>query len=161
MRRCYMESTDTTRDLARLIVKADHESPVAFPSDANRSSMNSPLSVAQQLREQSVNLLPKPFQNPRGADGKKNNHKMPGITHINERFAERRLLICERLCKPLLQELEQYSYTDTGKVQDGKDHCTDAFRYAVMSIIQGYGKPLRDDPWANGSMTDDEPWNTY
>ena len=149
IRRCYMEPTDTTREMARLIVKADHESPVAFPPDANRTAMNSPLTVAQQLRELNINLLLKPFLNPKGADGKRNNHKMPGITHINERFAERRLLICDRLCKQLLGEIEQYSYTDTGKVQDGKDHCIDAFRYAVMSIIQGFGQPLRKDPWGD------------
>ena len=59
-------------------------------------------------------------------------------------MAEGRLKISTR-CVQLLNELDQYSYTETGKIQDGKDHSIDAFRYAVMSLIQGYGEPLKDN----------------
>ena len=117
-----LSSTNTTRDLGRLIATIDHTNNVVWPSDANRSSMNSDSTVADQLRQLEIKLLGKPFMNPRGADGKKNNFKAPGINHIIERFSERRLLISERLCSQLLDEIENYAYTETGKIQDGKDH---------------------------------------
>ena len=153
------ESTDTTKDLARLIVTVEHQCPVAFPSDANRSSMSSDSTVAQQLREMDINLLTHPFMNPRGADGKKNNYKMPGIKHISERMREGKLKINTSRCSQLLDELDQYSYTDTGKLQDGNDHCIDAFRYAVMSVIQSLGEPLRNEhPFG---VDEDDDWNHY
>ena len=155
------ESTDTTRDLAKLIVKVEHQVPVAFPSDANRSSMNSEMTVSQQLRENDIKLLLKPFMNPKGADGKRNNHKMPGIKHISERIREGKLKISSK-CSQLLDEMDQYSYMDNGKIQDGNDHCIDAFRYAVMSIIQGLGAPLRTDPWAeHDANQEDYTYNSY
>jgi len=158
---CRMESTDTTRDLARLIVKVDHRVPVAWPNDANRASMNSDSTVAEQLRQMDIKLLGKPFMNPKGADGKSNNYKAPGINYINELFAEGKLLISDR-CTQLLAEIEQYSYTETGKIQDGKDHCIDAFRYAVMSIIQGLGEPLLDEGWGYEEVEhEDFYYNAY
>ena len=153
------EPTDTTRDLAKLIVKVEHQCPVAFPADANRSSMNSEATVAQQLRQFDIDLLLKPFMNPKGADGKRNNHKMPGLKHMSERMREGKLKISTR-CTQLLSEIDQYSYTETGKVQDGRDHCIDAARYAVMSIIQGYGKPLAKDYWAEDEQ-DEFHYNSY
>ena len=157
--RVRKESTDTTKDMARLIVTVEHQCPVAFPSDANRSSMSSDTTVAQQLREMDIQLLTHPFMNPKGADGKKNNYKMPGIKHISERMREGKLKIHPNRCAALLDELDQYSYTDTGKLQDGNDHCIDAFRYAVMSIIQGLGQPLKQDPFVSDS--EDGDWNFY
>ena len=142
VRNACRESTDTTRDLAKLIVKVEHQCPVAFPADANRSNMNAETTVAQQLREMDIKLLGRPFSNPKGADGKRNNHKMVGIKHISERIREGKLKISSNRCSQLLEEIDQYSYSDTGKVQDGNDHCIDAFRYAVMSIIQEFGAPL-------------------
>ena len=141
-----LDSTDTTRDMAKLIMKTDHQSPVAWPPDAGKASMNASSSVAQQLREMNVNLLGKPFMNPKGADGKRNNYKNTGILEINQRFSEGRLKINEN-CVPLLNEIEQYSYTESGKIQDGRDHCIDAMRYAIMSIIQDLGAPLQNHGW--------------
>ena len=158
--RAQKGATDTTRDLARLIVKVDHQSPVAFPSDANRSSMSSDTNVAQQLREIDINLLSKPFMNPKGADGKKNNYKAPGLKHISERMREGKLKISSG-CKALLDEMDQYSYTDTGKIQDGNDHCIDAFRYAVMSIIQGYGAPLMNYDFDDEYSDEEFVYNSY
>ena len=153
-----MESTDTTKDMSKLIMKTEHRAPVAWPSDAGRSTMNAAASVADQLREMDVKLLAKPFMNPKGADGKRNNFKMPGITEINQRFSEGRLRISSQ-CQPLIKEIENYSYTETGKIQDGKDHCIDAFRYAVMSIIQGFGEPLQAERWQFDSTDDDYHFN--
>ena len=156
-----LSSTNTTRDLGRLIATIDHTNNVVWPSDANRSSMNSDSTVADQLRQLEIKLLGKPFMNPRGADGKKNNFKAPGINHIIERFSERRLLISERLCSQLLDEIENYAYTETGKIQDGKDHCIDAMRYAIMSIVQGYGEPLVDEGWPEDDHDDEYFFNSY
>ena len=155
-----LASTDTTRDLGRLIATLDHTVNVAWPSDANRSSMNSQSTVADQLRQLEIKLLTKPFLNPRGADGKQNNFKAPGINEINSRFAEGKLKISTD-CVSLLKEMEQYSYTETGKIQDGKDHCIDAFRYAVMSVIQGLGAPLKDNPWEGIDYTEEFHYNSY
>ena len=48
--------TNTTRELTRMIASVNHVLPVVWPSDANRSSMSSDSSVADQLRDQGVNL---------------------------------------------------------------------------------------------------------
>ena len=151
--------TNTTRELTRMICSIDHQLPVAWPSDANRSSMSSDSSVADQLREQGINLLGKPFMNPKAADGRRNNFKAPGINHINERFAEHRLLISTK-CSILLGQIEQYSYDKNGKIQDGNDDAIDSFRYNVMSIIQGYGKPLTPKH-ERYSEAEEETWNCY
>ena len=151
------ESTDTTRDLARLIVWTDHESPVAWPNDANKSSMNADSTVSQQLRSMDINLLGKPFLNPKGADGKVNNWKMPGIKEMAQRFSDGRLKISERYCNDLLKQIEEYSYDVNGRLKDGNDHCVDAVRYAIMSIIQGYGQPLNiPNKFDDAGFDDDE-----
>ena len=153
--------TNTTKELSRLITSVNHTIPVVWPSDAGKASMNSESTVVDQLKELQINVLGKPFLNPRGADGKRNNYKAPGINEINHRFAEGRLKISAN-CKELLHEMQQYSYTESGKIQDGKDHAIDAFRYAVMSIIQGHGDPIVDDSWDNYNQEDDDYYfNTY
>ena len=155
-----VDETNTTRELARLITSVNHTSPVAWPPDAGKASMSSESTVADQLREMNINLLGKPFLNPRGADGKRNNWKAPGINEINQRFAEGRLKISAD-CKELLKEMQSYSYTESGKIQDGKDHAIDAFRYAVMSIIQDLGAPLSDIGWGSQVEDDDFFYQTY
>ena len=160
--RCKKDTTNTTRDLARLIVWTDHESPIAWPADANRSSMNADTTVAQQLRQKGLNLLLKPFMNPKGADGKTNNYKMPGVKEMAERMSDGRLKINKRFCGQLLDEIEEYSYQENGRLKDGNDHLIDATRYAVMSIIQGYGSPLTDKGWgAYDNMEDEFFHQTY
>ena len=155
VREANLESTDTTNQLSKLIMRTEHRCPVAWPSDAGRQSMNADASVAEQLRNLDVDLLGKPFVNPKGADGKRNNFKAPGIQEINQRFSEGRLKISIS-CDDLLKEIENYSYTESGKIQDGKDHCIDAMRYAVMSIIQGHGTPLKLEEWSRYDDWDDE-----
>ena len=83
--------------------------------------------------------------NPPSPDGSKNNHLDPGFQEINSRFASNRLKISSK-CAGLLSEIEGYGYgkdnngQPTGKpAKYQQDHLCDAFRYAVMTIIQGYG----------------------
>ena len=155
------EFTNTTDELVKLIMKTDHRCPVAWPSDANRTSINAPTSITEQLREKNVNLVGKPFLNPKGADGKKNNFKMPGIVEINERFAEGRLWI-EADCYDLLDEINKYAYLENGKLPDKNDHCIDAFRYTIMSLIQGLGESLNSKGWDDfGDYDEEYHYNTY
>ncbi len=140
---CKMEETNTTLELSRLIGSVNHKVPVMWPNDASKANMNAESTVAEQLQEMQINLTAKPFLNPRGPDGKRDNRKAQGIQHINQRFSEGKLLISTD-CEELLHEIKSYSYTETGKIQDGRDHCIDAMRYGVMSIIQGLGAPFID-----------------
>ena len=160
---CATGPTNTTRDLARLITKLDHTVPVIWPNDANRQSMNSPSTIVDQLREMKINLTGNPFLNPKGADGKTNNFKAPGINHINERFYDGKLWISNHDNNaPLLHELEQYSYLENGKLQDGRDDIMDAMRYAVMGLIQGLGEPLQGDSWDQYDTFEEEyHFNSY
>ncbi len=148
----------TVRDLAKGITSVNHVAPVAWPNDAGRTSMTVQTTIAEQLRERGINLLGKPFLNPRGADGKKNNFKMPGLQEMNNRFAEGKLLVNKDLVL-LVEQMTGYAFDKNGKIQDGNDDMIDAFRYAVMSIIQGFGEPLVDPPWPE----DDEEYtyNSY
>ena len=157
---CKLAETNTTKEMARLITSVNHTVPVAWPNDANRSSMASHSTVADQLREFQVNLLGKPFLNPRGADGKRNNHKAPGIKEMNQRFTEGRLLISTE-CTELLKQLEEYAYDKAGKIQDGNDDIIDACRYAIMSIIQDLGASVVDDGWGTNNQDDEFHWNSY
>ena len=110
--------------------------------------MNSPSTIAEQLREMGVGLVGKAFMNPRGADGKSNNHIAPGVAEINERIHDGRLKISVE-CDVLLKQIEQWQYDANGTISTNqKDDAIDAFRYAVMSIIQGLGDPIGSDVWA-------------
>ena len=142
------KNTVETRELARLITGVSHTVPVVFPSDANKQSMNSPATVAEELLDMDINLTRKPFSNPRDAAGKKNNFKAPGINYINDLISQGRFKINVN-CGELMEEFSNYQYIrvrklDPNKVklQDGKDDLMDAMRYAMMSIIQGLGGPL-------------------
>lgn len=140
--------------------------PVAFPRDGNNySDFKGGATVASTLRDEyQVLLLPNPFMNPVGTDGKKNNHLSPGFTEINSRLSDGRLKILAD-CTELINEFNNYSYDSNGKPMKGsEDHLMDAFRYAVMTIIQHLGRPneSRAKFWYdedNGS--DDYHYNTY
>ena len=153
--------TDTTREMAKLITRVNHIVPVAWPSDANKTDMRSQSTVAEELREMQVNLLGKPFINPKGADGKRNNWKATGINYINSMFSDGKLRISAN-CVCLIDELLQYQYDKNGKIQDGNDHALDAFRYAIMSLVQDLGAPMNDrDAFYDEDDDDDYTFNSY
>ena len=125
----------------------DPRLPVAWPRDGSKSSdWKGGGTIADKLRTDfKLNLLVDPFMNPPSPDGSKNNHLDPGFQEINSRFASNRLKISSK-CAGLLSEIEGYGYgkdnngQPTGKpAKYQQDHLCDAFRYAVMTIIQGYG----------------------
>ena len=139
--------TPTDQDFARQVHFIDPYLPVAWPRDGNTSSdWKGGGTISDKLRsEYRVNLLRDPFLNPIGLDGGKNNHLDPGFQEINDRLRTNRLKISVK-CEELLNEMENYGYgVDNNGISTGKpkkyseDHLCDAFRYAVMTIIQGFG----------------------
>ena len=48
-------------------------------------------------------------------------------------------LFVEEECKPLLEEMERYSWEDTGRPEDGNDHCINAEQYAWMAYLEEIG----------------------
>ena len=69
----------------------------------------------------------------------------------------------------MLAEIEGYGYgkdnngQSTGKpAKYQQDHLCDAFRYAVMTIIQDYGESRFGDQYSSSELDDEEYfYNTY
>ena len=147
--------TPTDRDFVKQVNFIDPYVPVAWPRDGSKASdWKGGGSIALKLREMGLNMLSDPFFNPVGPDGQRNNHLTPGFQEINSRIQSNRLKISSE-CMGLLREIENYGYgkdmhgRPTGK-PDSKcvDHLCDAFRYGVMTIIQGLGQPMNQvSPW--------------
>ena len=129
----------------------DPNIPIAWPRDGNKASdWKGGGTIADKLRtEHGLNMLRNPFLNPKGPDGKTNNHLDPGFQEINSRLGSGRLKISTE-CQELLKEIQFYHYgkdlngNSTGKPDKTcEDHLCDAMRYGVMSIIQGFGEPQK------------------
>ena len=151
-----MDDTPTSREISKVVFSVNPHVPVAWPNDASRRAANAPETIIEQLREYGMNALGKAFMNPKDAMGKKNNHIRPGIVEINERFHDGRLRI-HGGCRDLLKQIENYQHKENGDIPvDGKIDLIDAFRYAVMSIIQGYGEPAFQNPWDQEDLWEDE-----
>ena len=132
---------------------------VAWPRDGNNfADFKGGATTAATLRdEHGILLLPDPFMNPIGSDGKKNNHLSPGFAEINSRFADGRLKIYDA-CEDLIHEINNYAHDDNGKPEkNSEDHLCDAFRYAVMSVIQGLGieAQTKGRVWYDQTQDDD------
>ena len=161
---CWKGKTDTHREFAQRVWQFDANTPVAWPRDGNKTGgFKGSATVAQKLTDVGVELLPEPFMNPLGQDGKKNAELEPGFIEIRSRLHTGRLKINEELV-PLFDELENYRYDTNGKPKPRQhDHLMDAMRYGVMSIIQDLGEPLRDDG-VRPDVWDEDPdyhWNSY
>ena len=161
---CWKGKTDTHREFAQKIWQFDATTPVAWPRDGNKSGgFKGSATVAQKLTDVGVELLPEPFWNPLGQDGKRNAELEPGFIEIRSRLHTGRMKVNEQLV-PLFDELENYRYDTNGKPKPRQqDHLMDAMRYGVMSIIQDLGEPLRDDGlrgWEDG-LEDELHWNSY
>ena len=137
----FKENIGNLREHCQGIWKLDPYVPVAWPRDGNNyGDFKGGASTAATMRDEfGVLLLPSPFLNPIGPNNIKNNHLAPGFVEINSRFGDGRLKIHTR-CEKLIHEINNYSYDSNGKPMKGsEDHLCDAFRYAVMSIIQRLG----------------------
>ena len=127
------------RDFAKRIWSLDAQCPVAWPRDGGRKNTQGADTYVSKLEEMGVNLLPKPFMNPRGPDGKQNNKIYPGIVAINDALAQGKLKISKN-CVKLLKEFENYAYKENGQPQ-GADHLLDAMRYGYLMLLQDWGEP--------------------
>ena len=54
-------------------------------------------------------------------------------------LAHRQHLFVEEDCAPLLEELDRYSWEDSGRPEDGNDHCINAEQYAWMAYLEEIG----------------------
>lgn len=54
-------------------------------------------------------------------------------------LAHRQHLFAEEDCAPLLEELDRYSWEDSGRPEDGNDHCINAEQYAWMAYLEEIG----------------------
>ena len=156
----WKKNIGNLREHAQGIWSLNPYCPVAFPRDGNNyADFKGGASVAAQMRDEfGVLLLPDPFMNPVGTDGKKNNHLQPGFSEINSRFVEGRLKIFDG-CEQLINEINDYAFDSSGKpMKNSNDHLCDAFRYAVMSIIQGLGQAgeTKSKFWYDKMNDDDE-----
>ena len=139
--------TPTLMDIARTIWAVNPNVPVAWPNDLNKRFVNSATLPRDDMLEFGVNLLPQSFKNPANEDGKKTdwNHIGPGVHEINARFADGKLMISDN-CPILLKQISQWQYDDKGAIPTNQhDDAIDAFRYAVMTIIQHFGEQLQGD----------------
>ena len=160
--------TPTDESFIKQVNFIDPNLPIIWPRDGSQASdWKGGGTIASKLIDMGLNLTPRPFLNPKKAGVADNNHLDPGFQEINSRIKTNRLKISTD-CKKLITEIQSYGYGKDAKgISTGKpkknsdDHLCDAFRYAVMTIIQGKGKPLRDDSWDNDYFADEEPWNTY
>lgn len=143
----FKEHTPTDKMFVKNVNFIDPHLPIAWPRDGNTSSdWKGGGTIAEKLRnEWGLRLLNKPFHNPIGPDGQKNNHLAPGFQEINNRFATNRLKVSIE-CRELISEIENYGYgkdvngQSTGKpAKNSEDHLLDAMRYGVMTVIQGHG----------------------
>ena len=161
--------TVTDKDFVKNLNYISPDLPVAWPRDANTSAdWKGGGTIAEKLRNEfDVNLLNNPFHNPIGPDGQKNNHLHPGFQEMNARFASNRLKVSIE-CRELISEIENYGYgkdingQSTGKpAKNSEDHLIDAFRYAVMTIIQGHGDEPFKNPWDDFEQDDDFVFQSY
>ena len=161
---CWKQNIGHLKEHAQGIWTLDPYVPVAWPRDGNNyADFKGGATTAATLRDDyNILLLSDPFLNPVGPDGKKNNHLSPGFAEINSRMSDGRLLIHDD-CKELLEEINNYAFDSNGRPMKGsEDHLCDAFRYAVMSIIQGLGTKSDSKAWIiDNSDDDDYHYETY
>lgn len=160
----FKHNVHTEDEMARAIWGLDSNIPVAWPDDAGRKGFKGQGTVQTLLSDLGVNMLPKWFENP--PDMRQKSHKalQPGFAHINSRLYSGKMKISTN-CVMLLKEMANYQYKDEAGVEvTGVHHTCDAMRYAVLSVIQGYGSPKgtkRNDYWDNDDIWENYNVNTY
>ena len=147
----------------------DPNVPIAWPRDGNKASdWKGGGTISDKLRnEWGLNMLSDPFSNPEKDGRKGNNHIQPGLQEINDRLSTGRLKISGD-CQELLKEMSFYHYgkdiqgNSTGKPDKNcSDHCIDALRYGVMTIIQGYGDSPKKNPNIWDKYIDDDDFEYH
>ena len=110
--------------------------PVAWPKDGLQSDKGSGIALAQQYRDQGVNMLYDWARNPLApGDTKKGNNAIePGIQDMFQRMESGRFKVFGHL-DGWWQEFSQY-YRKDGKIIPKNDDIMSATRYACMSANQ-------------------------
>ena len=157
--------TPTDESFIKQVNYLDPKLPVIWPRDGSQASdWKGGGTIASKLIDMGLNLTHKPFLNPKKSGVADNNHLDPGFQEINDRLKTNRLKISTD-CKKLLTEISSYGYGkdgqghSTGKPKkNSDDHLCDAFRYAVMSVIQDKGQPIGTNKWGEefDSLINDE-----
>lgn len=154
----FKKNVHTEDEFARAIWSLDANVSVAWPDDAGRKGFKGQGTVQSLLTDRGVNMLPDFFKNP--PDMRQKSHKalQPGFAHINSRLYSGKLKISTS-CVLLLKEMSNYQYKEEDSTEvTGVHHTCDAMRYAILSIIQGYGSPkgTKRDIWNS-----EDDWEEY
>ena len=130
----YSERQQTPLVHAAAFRERPHFIPVAWPRDGLQTDKGSGVGLAEQYRNQGVNLLPVAFTNPMapGDTGKGNQNIEPGIMEMLHRMETGRFKVFPHLID-WFKEFRAYHRKD-GKIVPLNDDIMSATRYAAMSI---------------------------
>ncbi|WP_407903979.1 terminase large subunit domain-containing protein [Escherichia coli] len=144
------EEARSARGIARVILNSPFRNvPLQVPVDGGRNS-DATEAVAKLLIEYGVNVIPSTFRNPSDYDldfeySKKGNNPRqiePGLAIMRDLVSKGQLKV-SNACGEWFKEKHVYSYKYNERTQTlgyaGADHCIDASRYAIMSLIDGRG----------------------
>lgn len=143
----YLDDDRSPRAIADAIKASPYPNVLTVvPHDAGLNS-DDPQAKGKLLIEYGINVLRQPFRNPvdvkLGIDELKSgasnsyNSKAAGLIEMQRRFEEGTLKVSSQMFR-WLREKQTYFYKSKGggyKPVDKDDHCIDASRYAVMSLI--------------------------
>ena len=109
--------------------------PVVWPHDGYQHDKGSGIQLAQQYRNQGVNMTAEHFKNPvalgEKSAGKGSNSIEVGIMEMYQMMEQGRLKVFST-CRNWLQEFREY-HRQNGKIVPLKDDAISASRYAIMS----------------------------
>jgi phage terminase large subunit-like protein len=140
---CYSERQQTPLVHAAAFRERPHYIPVAWPRDGLQTDKGSGIGLAQQYRDQGVNLLPQAFTNAMapGDTGKGNQNIEPGIMSMLHRMEVGKFKVFPHLTE-WFKEFRAY-HRKEGKIVPVNDDIMSATRYASQSLerfgIAGYG----------------------
>ncbi len=131
---CYSQNKETVITHAAAINARDRGVPVSWPKDGLQSDKGSGINLADQYRQQNVNMLHDWARNPKapGDTGKGNNTIEPGIMDMLQRMETDRFKVFSHLGS-WWQEFNGY-YRKDGKIVAMNDDLMSATRYACMGV---------------------------
>ena len=128
----YRESRQTAVEHCIALRAREHQPPIAWPHDGNRT-FDGGSSMAEQYRQEGANFLPEHFTNPPDISQTKGDIKISaGITAMT-RAMQKGLFKVFRSCHMWQQEYGTYHFGDNGKIVDKEDDLMSATRYAFQS----------------------------
>lgn len=128
----YRESRMTPTIHAGAIRSRPVQPPIAWPHDGNRS-FDGGDSLAQQYRQEGVNLLPDHFTNPPDISQTMGDNKISAGIAAMSQAMEKGLFKVFKSCFKWQQEYGQYHFGENGKIVDKDDDLMSATRYAFQS----------------------------